>query len=116
VRKLLKENVAETLNKGGPTERTTQTVASFRVGQKVRTRKMNPPTHTRLPHYCRDKVGEITAIHGAHVYPDTNALRQGEQPQCLYTVSFDAHELWGADTTATSVRVDCWEPYLMAVE
>jgi nitrile hydratase len=116
VRKLLKENVAATLSKGGPTERETQTAARFSIGQQVRTRKMNPPTHTRLPHYCRDKVGVITAIHGAHVYPDTNALRQGEQPQWLYTVNFDAHALWGSDTTASSVRVDCWEPYLMEVE
>ena len=116
VRKLLKENVAAILSKGGPTERETHTAAQFSVGQTVRTRKMNPASHTRLPHYCRDKLGVITAIHGAHVYPDTNALRQGEQPQWLYTVSFDAHELWGADTTASSVRVDCWEPYLMAAE
>ncbi len=115
VRKLLKENVVATLNKGGPTERVTESTAKFSLGQQIRTRKMNPATHTRLPHYCRDKLGVITAIHGAHVYPDTNALRQGEQPQWLYTVSFDAHELWGADTTASSVRVDCWEPYLMAV-
>jgi nitrile hydratase len=116
VRKLLKENVAAILNKGGPTERETHTSAQFSVGQTVRTRQMNPSTHTRLPHYCRDKLGVVTAIHGAHVYPDTNALRQGEQPQWLYTVSFDAHALWGPDTTASSVRVDCWEPYLMAVE
>ena len=116
VRKLLKENVAATLSKGGPTERETDTVARFSIGQQVRTRKMNPPTHTRLPHYCRDKQGVITAIHGAHVYPDANALRQGEQPKWLYTVSFDAQELWGPDTTASSVRVDCWEPYLMAAE
>jgi len=115
VRTLLKENVAATLSKGGPTERATDTAARFSIGQQVRTRKMNPPTHTRLPNYCRDKLGVITAVHGTHVYPDTNALRQGEQPQWLYTVSFDAHELWGADTSASSVRVDCWEPYLMAV-
>jgi nitrile hydratase len=116
VRKLLKENVAATLIKGGPTERETHNAAQFSVGQTVKTRQINPSTHTRLPHYCRDKLGVITAIHGAHVYPDTNALRQGEQPQWLYTVSFDANELWGEDTTASSVRVDCWEPYLMAVE
>jgi len=30
----------------------------------------------------------------------------------LYTVRFDAKELWGPDTTAGSVCVDCWEPYL----
>ena len=115
VRKLLSENVSATLSRGGPTERAAESVAQFHVGQRVRTRKMNPSTHTRLPHYCRDKEGVVTAIHGAHVYPDTNAVRQGEQPQWLYTVSFDAHELWGEDTTASSVCVDCWEPYLLEV-
>ena len=116
VRKLLSENVSATLSRGGPTERAAESTAQFCVGQRVRTRKMNPPTHTRLPHYCRDKEGVVTAIHGAHVYPDTNALRQGEQPQWLYTVSFEAHELWGEDTSASSVCVDCWEPYLQGVE
>lgn len=115
VKKLLKENVSATLSKGGPTQRDIDTQAQFVIGQTVRTRKMNPTTHTRLPHYCRDKIGVIQAIHGAHVYPDTNALRQGEQPQWLYTVSFDAHEIWGPDTTASNVCVDCWEPYLEKV-
>ena len=50
--------------------------------------------------------------HGAHVFPDSHARGEGEQPQWLYTVAFDAAELWGPDTTAASVRVDCWESYL----
>jgi nitrile hydratase len=29
-------------------------------------------------------------------------------------VRFDAVELWGKDTTASSVCADCWEPYLEA--
>lgn len=116
VRKLLKDNVTATLNRGGPTEREVQTVALFSVGQSVRTRQMNPLTHTRLPRYCRDKPGVIAAVHGGHVYPDTNGCGQGEQPKWLYTVRFDAKDLWGPDTTASAVHVDCWEPYLMAVQ
>lgn len=116
LRILRKENVAATLSKGGPTERQALSAAQFAIGQRVRTREMNPSTHTRLPHYCRDKIGVVTAIHGAHVYPDTNALRQGEQPKWLYTVCFDATELWGDNTTASSVHVDCWEPYLQAAK
>jgi nitrile hydratase len=52
-------------------------------------------------------------MHGAHVYPDTSAHGLGEQPRWLYTVRFAAAELWGDDTTAASVCVDCWEPYLL---
>ncbi len=78
----------------------------------MRTRTINVPTHTRLPRYCRGKQGTIMAIHGAHVFPDSNALGLGEQAQWLYTVRFSAAELWGADTTATAVHVDCWESYL----
>lgn len=114
VRTLLKDNVTATLARGGPSARPAQTEALFAIGQKVRTKQMNPTTHTRLPRYCRDKLGTITAIHGAHVYPDANGRGMGEQPKWLYTVSFEAEELWGPDTTASEVRVDCWEPYLMA--
>lgn len=115
VRTLSKDHVAATLARGGPTARPAQTDALFAVGQKVRTRQMNPTTHTRLPRYCRDKTGTIAAIHGAHVYPDTNGQGLGEHPKWLYTVRFEAEELWGADTTASTICVDCWEPYLMAV-
>ena len=36
-----------------------------------------------------------------------------EQPHWLYTVVFDARELWGPEADATvQVSVDAWEPYL----
>jgi len=97
---------------GSPTARTTSTAARFAVGDTVRAQAMNPTRHTRLPRYCRGKRGTIVAAHGAHVFADAHASGQGEAPQWLYTVSFDARELWGDDTTASSVRVDCWESYL----
>ena len=56
---------------------------------------MHPRGHTRLPRYARGKRGVIHRCHGIHVFPDTHAHGQGEQPQPLYSVRFDARELWG---------------------
>ena len=55
----------------------------------------------------------IERAHGAHVFPDTNALYQGENPQPLYTVRFSARELWGdAANPADAVYLDLWDDYL----
>ncbi len=80
--------------------------------RRVRTREINPPTHTRLPRYGRGKRGTIVTLHGAHVFPDAHASGGGEDPQWLYTVRFDGAELWGPHTSAAAVHIDCWEPYL----
>jgi nitrile hydratase len=112
VRKLAAAQVQAMLAKGNPQSREAAAPARFRLNDAVKTKRMNPSTHTRLPRYCRDKRGTIIAVHGAHVFPDTNAIGRGEQPRWLYTVQFDAAELWGADTTASSVCVNLWEPYL----
>ena len=88
--------------------------ARFALGDKVRARRINPPGHTRLPRYVRGHMGTIIRIHGAHVFPDSNAAGQGENPQWLYTVEFDATEVWGA-STASTICADLWEPYLEAL-
>ncbi|WP_341317840.1 nitrile hydratase subunit beta [Paraburkholderia sp. IMGN_8] len=111
-RVLTADQVAAVLLRGSPVDRPASADARFKVGDIVWTRQLHPCTHTRLPRYCRGKRGQIILVHGAHVFPDTNAIGLGEQPQWLYTVRFDASELWGKDTTAASVCVDCWEPYL----
>jgi hypothetical protein len=85
--------------------------AGLDVGDKVRTRNINPSGHTRLPRYARGRAGESVAVHGTHVFPDSNAHGKGEDPQWLYTVRFSARELWGKDTKDT-VMIDLWEPYL----
>lgn len=110
------DQVVTALQKGNPTLRETSAPPRFAVGESVVTRQINPASHTRLPRYCRGRRGTIASAHGAHVFPDTHATGQGEQPQWLYTVRFDAQELWGPDTTASAVYVDCWEPYLQARE
>jgi nitrile hydratase subunit beta len=86
----------------------------FAVGDGVLARRINPLGHTRLPRYLRGHAGTIIRHHGAHVFPDSNALGQGENPQHLYTVQFKASEVWGA-TTASTISADLWEPYLEAL-
>ena len=99
---------------GSPYDRKVKDPARFAVGDVVRTRVMHPATHTRLPRYARGKTGEVVAVHGAFVFPDTHAHGQGEQPQWCYGVRFGGTELWGADADPTlEVLVDCWEPYLL---
>lgn len=105
--------VERILSGGSPYEREITSPARFKAGDKVHTLNMHPTGHTRLPRYARGKTGEVLFVNGAHVYPDTHAHGEGEQPQWLYTVQFSARELWGDQARAgDTITVDCWEPYL----
>jgi nitrile hydratase subunit beta len=85
----------------------------FKVGDRVVARNFNPEHHTRLPRYARGKRGVIRYDHGVFVFPDTHAYGQGGKPQHVYTVAFEARELWGADQNQRApVYLDCWEDYL----
>ncbi|MGH8965360.1 MAG: SH3-like domain-containing protein, partial [Actinomycetes bacterium] len=87
--------------------------ARFAVGDRVRTRNIHPTGHTRLPRYARAKHGVVERVHGAHVFPDTNAHGAGECPGWLYGVRFTGRELWGEDADERlTVVVDAWEAYL----
>lgn len=111
------ERVAAALAKGSPTERDINAAPRFAIGDTVRTKVMHPETHTRLPRYARGKSGTVKFLHGAHVFPDTNAHGLGEQPAHCYGIEFSAREIWGPDADPTlTVMVDCWEPYLEATE
>jgi nitrile hydratase len=106
-------DVAPMLARGAPTEREAAVPARFGVGDRVRAKELHPRTHIRLPRYVRGRVGTIELVHGAHVFPDSHAHGGGEQPQWLYTVAFEARELWGDDADPTSrVSVDAWDSYL----
>jgi nitrile hydratase beta subunit len=97
----------------GSFERPAVAPAQFRVGDRVRARNIHPKSHTRLPRYVRGHVGVIERLHGAHVFPDAIVAGKGEGPQWLYTVRFDANELWGPDADPTvKISIDAFEPYL----
>ena len=110
-RVLRAEDVASTLARGGPASRPSPRPARFAVGDRVRTLNVHPRGHTRLPRYARGRLGTVDRVHGTHVFPDSNAVFAGEDPQWLYTVRFTAAELWGRDERQT-VSIDAFEPYL----
>jgi nitrile hydratase subunit beta len=114
IKRVLKPGEVEAaLKRGSPTERETSHPARFKIGDAVVTRVMNPVGHTRLPRYARGKSGVVEIVHGAHVFPDTNAHGDGEQPQWLYNVRFSGRELWGEEADADLiVSIDAWESYL----
>jgi nitrile hydratase beta subunit len=85
----------------------------FKSGDAVRARNIENSGHTRLPRYVRGKAGVIESHHGSHVYPDTAAHDKGENAQPLYTVRFEARELWGENVERRDcVLIDLWEDYL----
>ncbi len=85
----------------------------YAPGDEVVTRKLHRSGHTRLPGYARGCQGTVALWHGAWVFPDTHAHGEGENPQHVYAVRFDARELWGdAAEAGTSVHVDLFESYL----
>ena len=97
----------------GSARRDVSVAPRFTVGQNVRARKINPTGHTRLPRYARGRVGLISRDHGVFVFPDTNSRFEGESPQHLYSVRFDARELWGDRASPRdSVYIDLWDDYL----
>ena len=87
--------------------------ARFAVGDRVRAKNIHPATHTRLPRYARGHIGVVEAIRGCHVFPDSTAVGGGENQQWLYTVVFDARELFGETADPTlQVSIEAFEPYL----
>ncbi len=87
--------------------------ARFKVGDRVRARNLNPLGHTRLPRYIRGHVGVVQHHHGVFVYPDTAAHGAGEKPQNVYSVRFEAKELWGdAAPGKDALYIDLWDDYI----
>jgi nitrile hydratase subunit beta len=99
--------------RGSAASRISSAQPRFRPGERVRARNLNPAGHTRLPRYVRGKAGTIDRVHGVFVLPDTNAHFQGESPQHVYSVRFEARELWGSGAASRdAVYVDLWDGYL----
>jgi len=111
-RKLTAAEVPNTVTRGS-FARPAKAPARFTPGDRVRTKNIHPATHTRLPRYARGRVGVIEALRGCHVFPDSVAIGQGEDPQWLYTLRFEGRELWGANADPSlQVSIEAFEPYL----
>lgn len=95
--------------------RTVEEPARFAVGDTVRAKDVTPAGHTRLPRYVRGHTGVVEIVQPAALLPDTHAHFQGENPQHVYSVRFDSHELWGADAETFALTVELSESYLEPV-
>jgi len=85
----------------------------FRVGDAVRARNLHPTGHTRVPRYVRGRNGVVAIDHGVFIFADSHAAGLGRKPQHVYSVRFQARELWGADAPARDcVHVDLWDDHL----
>lgn len=112
LRKLAADNISPVMTRGSFV-RPASAPARFKPGDRVRTLNNHPATHTRLPRYARGRVGSIERVQGCHVFPDSVAIGAGENPQWLYTVVFDGHELWGKDCDpSVKISIEAWDPYL----
>ena len=89
--------------------------ARFVVNEGVRARNLNPRGHNRLPRYARGRLGTVVEDYGVYALQDSdeNGRLPLDTPQHVYSVRFEAKELWGERAGARdAVYVDLWEEYL----
>ncbi len=96
-----------------------QATPRYAVGDPVRARNIHPPAHTRLPRYIRGKRGSIERIYPAQPFQDLQPIDGAKtgDPLPVYSVRFDARELWGGDAEPNqALYIDMWETYLEPAE
>ncbi len=111
---VLTADVVPGLVAGGASTRVDEPVKpKFKVEDRIVVRNLHPANHTRSPRYTRGKHGVIDRDHGVFVLPDTNAHGGGPSPQHVYSVRFDARELWGPDASPKVILyMDVWDDYM----
>src|SRR5438552_2006712 len=97
------------------------TWAACRTWGRSVTRKMSPSSMNHgkaasmssAAHWAHGKSGVIHQDHGIYVFPDTIVAGTGEKPQHVYSVRFEARELWGPQASPRhAVYLDLWDDYL----
>ena len=83
-------------------------------GTRVRTRRADPPHHTRVPRYARGAVGTVVEAEGSHPLADDRARGLQPAPTTVYAVRFPAAELFGEGDH--DVVLDLWEDHLTPVD
>ena len=105
--------VAASIYRHRSPQRETDRPQRFQPGDRVRARTINPIGHTRLPRYIRGRVGVVDRLHGVHSFDDARSQGRGHEPQHIYSVRFEARELWGNEAPESEcVYIDMWDSYL----
>ena len=82
----------------------------FVSGARVRTSRVDPPHHTRLPRYALGAVGVVVECEGTYPRPDDRARGLHTAPEPVYAVRFSARDLFGdGDHTVT---IAMWQSYM----
>lgn len=107
----------QVMRAGASTKQPTSAEPRFKPGQTVRVNNYHPSGHTRSARYMRGKQGVVERVYDSFVFPDTNSKLEGENPQHVYNVRFEAQEVWGTETSERNETIyfDFWEPYLETV-
>ena len=87
--------------------------SSFVVGDRVRVIAGSRRGHTRCPRYVRDKPGIVVRIDRPSALPDLE-LAGEQRKESIYSVAFEATDLWGLGAEHHTVHVDLWASYLKA--
>ena len=82
----------------------------FGPGDQVRTSRVDPPHHTRLPRYARGAAGTVVELEGRYPLPDDRSRGLPAELQPVYAVRFPAAELFGAGDHQVTLAL--WESYL----
>jgi hypothetical protein len=86
---------------------------TFTAGDQVRTSRVDPPHHTRVPSYARGHVGTVVEVQGSWPLPDDRSRGLPASPQPVYAVRFAAKDLFGAGDHM--VILSLWQDYLEPV-
>ena len=110
----LAERVRQRIYKPQPLEQRASTEPLFSVGDEIVVRNIHPVGHTRLPRYVRGKRGVIARIYGAQGFQDEPTVADNS-PQHVYSVVFEASELWGGNAEPNQLLyIDMWECWMEA--
>jgi hypothetical protein len=110
---LVPEMVEPMLSTGLSSRRPDPIGPRFKAGDAVLARNVHPVGHTRLPRYIRGKRGVIRTDHGVFAFPDAAAHGLGHKAQHVYSVCFEARELWGEQASVRdTVYIDLFDDYI----
>ena len=87
-------------------------VPALAPGDRVQVKQWTPLGHTRCPAYVRGRRGVVVRVDGDRPLADVELFRTPARNEAVYSVRFDAAELWGATAERHVVHVDLSASYL----
>ncbi|MDA1099525.1 MAG: nitrile hydratase accessory protein [Proteobacteria bacterium] len=82
----------------------------FKAGDRAKVLDIELLGHSHLPHYIRGVTGAVARDHGARVFPDSHGHNKTDALQHVYTIRFQATEIWGATADPRqSLNFSLWD-------